>query len=314
MSKPVSRGKPLETPPKRAGDLAQGAVVHVDDAAPGDAADVDLLLVAPVDVVVDHRRQQRMRAGDGVEVAGEVEVHVLHRHDLRIAAPGRAALHPEVGPQRGLADADTRLLADTVQPVAQTDGGRRLAFTGRCGVDGSDQDQLAVGIALDRVDEVLADLGLVMAIGKQMFRRDPQPIADLLDRLLLGLAGDLDIGFVGHWRISPGLVFLCTYVHIKRAVGHRYCFYDKYQGEIDEARRRWGNAVSLGKQMPRMRAAPEEASGAAMSFPVAMVRRWARAPSRRRTACAWAGAFSGSRRPRACRCRFPPDHRRPSRG
>jgi hypothetical protein len=86
----------LATPPSETRDLAQRAVVHVEHAAPDDPAGVDLQLVAPVDVVVDHRRQQVVRAGDGVEIAGEVEVHVLHRHDLRIAAAGRAALHAEV--------------------------------------------------------------------------------------------------------------------------------------------------------------------------------------------------------------------------
>ena len=47
---------------ERADDLAQRAVVHVHDAAPDDAAGVDAELVAPVDVVVDQRRQQVVRA------------------------------------------------------------------------------------------------------------------------------------------------------------------------------------------------------------------------------------------------------------
>src|SRR5690606_32636725 len=71
--------------PERGDDLAQRAVVHVEHAAPGHPARVDLERVAPVDVVVDHRAEQVVRAGDRVEVAGEVEVDVLHRHDLGIA-------------------------------------------------------------------------------------------------------------------------------------------------------------------------------------------------------------------------------------
>ena len=62
MSKPVSRGKPLATPPRLHDDLPQRPVVHVHHPAPGDAADVDVELVAPVDVVVEHRRQQVVRA------------------------------------------------------------------------------------------------------------------------------------------------------------------------------------------------------------------------------------------------------------
>ena len=77
-------------------DVAQSAVVHIHDAAPHHAALVDIKAVAPVNVVVDHRRQQVVRRGDGVEVACEVQVHLFHRHNLGIAAAGSAALHAKV--------------------------------------------------------------------------------------------------------------------------------------------------------------------------------------------------------------------------
>ena len=143
MSKPASRGKPLATPPSEHDDVAQRPVVHVHDAAPDHAADVDAELVAPIDVVVDQRREQVVRGGDGVEVAGEMEVHVLHRHDLRVAAAGGTALDAEIGSERGFADADDRLLADAVQAVAEAHGGGGLAFAGRRRVDRGDEDQLA---------------------------------------------------------------------------------------------------------------------------------------------------------------------------
>jgi hypothetical protein len=44
-------------------------------------------------------------AGDGVKIAGEMQVDLGHRHDLRIAAARRAALHAETGAERGLAQA-----------------------------------------------------------------------------------------------------------------------------------------------------------------------------------------------------------------
>ena len=95
MSKPSSRGKPLATPPSEDDDLAQRAVVHVDRPPPGDAPLVEAERVAPVDVVVEQRREQVVGAADGVEVAGEVQVDLLHRHDLGVAAAGGAALHAE---------------------------------------------------------------------------------------------------------------------------------------------------------------------------------------------------------------------------
>ena len=156
---------------ERADDLAQRAVVHVHDAAPDDAARVDAERIAPVDVVVDQRRQQIVRRGDGVEVAGEVEVDVLHRDHLRIAAAGRATLHAERGPERRFAQAEHRLLADVVERVGEADRGRGLALAGRRRRDRGDQDQLAVLLVLERLDVVHRHLGLVVAVGVEIFRR-----------------------------------------------------------------------------------------------------------------------------------------------
>ena len=59
-------------------------------------------------------------------------------------------------------------------------------------------DQLAALAALHLVDEVLADLCLVMAVGQKMLGSDADLLADLEDRLLLRGAGDFDVGFDAH--------------------------------------------------------------------------------------------------------------------
>ena len=125
-------------------DLAQGAVVHVDNTAPDHAARVDLKRVAPIDVVVDHRRQQVVRRGDRVKVTREMQVHFFHRHDLRIATTSGPALHAKVRAKRRFADTDRCLFADAVQTIAQTNSGGCLALARRRGVDRGDKDQLAV--------------------------------------------------------------------------------------------------------------------------------------------------------------------------
>jgi hypothetical protein len=51
-----------------------------------------------------------------VEVAGEVQVDVLHRHDLRIAAAGRAALHAEARAERGFAQQIIAFLPMRLRP------------------------------------------------------------------------------------------------------------------------------------------------------------------------------------------------------
>src|SRR5215510_6432972 len=101
MSNPSSRGKPLAAPP----------------------SDETIERIAPVDVVVDHGSEQVVRRRDRVEVTGEVEVDVLHRNDLSIAAAGRAALHTERRPEARLAQAQHGLLADVIERVSETDGG-----------------------------------------------------------------------------------------------------------------------------------------------------------------------------------------------
>ena len=195
---------------QRADDLAQRPVVHVEHPAPDDAADVDGLGVAPVDVVVDHRRQQVVGRGDGVEIAGEVEVDVLHRHDLGVPAAGGAALDAEARAERGLAQAHRRLLADPVEPVAEADGRGRLAFAGRRRVDRGHENQLAVRTVAEARDEVGGDLRLVMAKREQVFVGDAELGADLLDRLLGRGACDFDVGlhgrvpFVGMTDRGPG--------------------------------------------------------------------------------------------------------------
>ncbi len=134
-----------------------------------------------------------------MEIAGEMQVHLFHRHDLRYAATCSAALHAEVRPKRGFANTDHGLFADAVQTIAQAHGRRGLAFARRRRVDRGHQNQLAVFLACQRFDELLAHFGLVMAIGQQVFGRDAQLCANLHDRLFLGFACNFDVGFEGHF-------------------------------------------------------------------------------------------------------------------
>ena len=63
-------------------DVAQRAVVDVHTALPGHTARIDVQRVALVDVVVNERGQRVVGAGDRVEITGEVQVDLLHRHHL----------------------------------------------------------------------------------------------------------------------------------------------------------------------------------------------------------------------------------------
>ena len=106
MSKPSSRGTPLHPAAQAVHNVTQLAVVHVHAALPGDPLGVDAQRVALLDVVVQHGGQQVVGSADGVEIAGEVQVDVLHGDDLGVAAAGRAALDAEHGAERWLAQRD----------------------------------------------------------------------------------------------------------------------------------------------------------------------------------------------------------------
>ena len=76
-------------------DVAERAVADVEDPRPEDPVRVDPERVLVVEAVVEERAGQVVRRPDGMDVAGQVEVEVLHRDDLAVAAAGRAALDPE---------------------------------------------------------------------------------------------------------------------------------------------------------------------------------------------------------------------------
>ena len=126
--------------------------------------EVEAELVALVEVVVDHRRQQVVGGRDGVEVAGEVEVEQLHRDDLAVAAAGRAALDAERRAHRRLAHGDHRRLPmcfiawprPTVVVVLPSPSG--------VGVIAVTTTYFAFGRSAQLVDRLQADLGEARAV------------------------------------------------------------------------------------------------------------------------------------------------------
>jgi len=176
------------------GDVAQCAVVHVHHALPGDASHVEAQFIAMVDVVVDQRREQVVREADRAEIPGEMQVDVLHRHDLCVSAARRTAFHAEHRSQARLAQANHRLLADLVERVSESHRGRRLALARGRGTQRGDQNELAVGFVLQGLDVVERDFRLVMAVIFNACSRNPQAGGDLADGLEGGILSDPDIG------------------------------------------------------------------------------------------------------------------------
>ena len=183
-------------PPQTDRHLPHGSIVHVHHTPPHDPSHVDSQLVAVVDVVVETGGQEIVGQFDGVNVAGEVEVDVLHGDDLGIAAAGGATLHPKAGAHRWFPKARHRLLADSPQGVGQPDAGRCLSLARRRRGNGRDEYQLARRRVLETAEQVERNLGLVFAVEFQIVVRNPQFSGNFCNREHPRLAGDFDVG--GH--------------------------------------------------------------------------------------------------------------------
>ena len=181
--------------------LAQRAVVHVEHALPGDAPDVDVELVAVVHVVVDQRGQQVVGRGDRREVAGEVQVDVGHRHDLAVAASGRAALHAEDRAHRRLAEARDGAATQPVQRVGETDGRGGLALPGRGGRQRGHQDEPAQRPVRERRQVAQVDLGLVVAVWHQV--RSAMPSVSAATALIGRSVAELAISMSDSTDVTP---------------------------------------------------------------------------------------------------------------
>ena len=121
------------------------------------------------DVRLDHRGQQIVRRADRMDVAREVEVQVLHRDNLGIAAAGRAAFDPEHRAERSLSEAEHRFLADVPEALRERNGRRRLPFAGFRRRDRGDVDQLRVRVRRAPVENGEIDLRLEASVEIDLF-------------------------------------------------------------------------------------------------------------------------------------------------
>ena len=189
---PLLARRPGVQPPQPDDDVAQGAVVHVDGARPDDAAHVQAQRIAVVQVRIEHRRQQVMRARDRMEVAGEMEVDVLHRHHLRVPPARRAALNAEHRPEARLPDTEDRVLAEALQGLRQPHRHRRLALSRRRGVDAGDEDETPLRRAA--LQHGQPDLRLVLPVQLEIVVGQAQIGGNVGDGAQFRTLRDLDVG------------------------------------------------------------------------------------------------------------------------
>ena len=150
---------PALAPTETGGNAPQRAVVHVHAARPQNFLRIDPQVVTEVQVRVEQRREQVVRRGDGVKVAGEVQVNLVERHKGRLATTGRAALHAEHRAERRLAQRGDGVVSELHQSLRDADGVDGLALTAGRGRDGGDEDQFSPPLrkALEHLEPNLGD-------------------------------------------------------------------------------------------------------------------------------------------------------------
>jgi hypothetical protein len=140
-------------------------------------------------MVVNHGRKQIVRGGDGVEIAGEVQIDILHRHDLRITAARRAAFQPKTWAEGRLAERNRRFFAHYMERIGKSHTGRSFALTRRRRIDGRHQDELPVRALLDTLPNGRRDFRLELSVKLQLVLRDAKRFRNLpnwFDHSLLG--------------------------------------------------------------------------------------------------------------------------------
>ena len=122
-----------------------------------------------------------------------MQIDVLHRHNLGISAACRAALYAEHRTEGRLAQGDDGLFADLGHSLSQTYRCGGLAFTGGSRVDGSHQNELAIGLALISGIKLFAELCLILAVEFQIVGGEPEVSGDLLNGAHFGLLCNFDV-------------------------------------------------------------------------------------------------------------------------
>ena len=157
------------------------------------------------DTGVQRGRDQVMGRRNGMDIAGQVQVEIFHRDDLRIPTAGRAALDAKGWSLRGLTDGGNDLPAQVgAQRLRQANRGGRLAFAQRSGCDSGYVDVLAVGLVLKALEDLELDLGLVGTVELELILADPQLGCDLNNGFQFRGLGDLDIRRDRSKQFDPG--------------------------------------------------------------------------------------------------------------
>ena len=198
-------------------DVSQAAIVDVDDTFPCDRCRIDveppeMEMSKPgvvesffvVDPTIDSGGEQIMGGAHGVNVAGKVEIELVHGYDLGIATTSATSLHAEGGSLRWLTDRRYRAFADVGEGLSEADSGHRLAFAQLGGRHGGDDHVSRLASAADPVQYIEMDLRFVPSVQIDLRICQSQLAAEVEYRSERCSSRNLKIAFHGYQ--SPALL------------------------------------------------------------------------------------------------------------
>ena len=118
-------------------------------------------------------------------VAGQMEVDLFHRKDLRPPSPCSSTFDPKHRPQRRLPKRDGRSMAEAGKSHGKPDGSCRLAFPKWGRIDGGHEYIPAERCSMKPPKYVKRNFRLQLSIRKELAGLDTKLISDILDWMRL---------------------------------------------------------------------------------------------------------------------------------
>ena len=162
-------------------DATQATVVDVHHTAPEYLLELESLSLVLETVVVQEGSNHVVSLSDGMEVASEMEVDLIHRQYLSITAAGSTTLHAEARTERRLAQCNNCLLANLLHTEGETHGYGGLSITSLGRTDSGNEDEMMV-LKLVSVNFVRSNLSDVTAVVFYLVFMDSKFCSYLIDR------------------------------------------------------------------------------------------------------------------------------------
>ena len=144
-------------------DAAETTVVYVHHAAPENLLQLESLCLVLETVVIQEGSNHVVGLCNGMEIASEMEINLIHRQNLGVTATCSTTLHAEARTQRWFAKSHYSLLANLLHTQGETHGYGGLAITSLGRTDSGNEDEMMV-LKLVSVNFVRSNLSDVTAV------------------------------------------------------------------------------------------------------------------------------------------------------